>query len=110
MSDDEPFVAVGYMRADLSGETRQWDAKRMYALATRYGYDMALIVTHTESTPNRAAHLLDLVRRMNAAAVFLPTLEHLPASVVRTLLAEVDGVTTLRPQQTFQRYAIPEGT
>ncbi|GAA5051511.1 hypothetical protein [Nocardia callitridis] len=105
MSEDEPLLALGYLRGDLSGEAQQWDAKRLRALATRYGYRMDLIVTHTASTPNRTAELLDLVRRMDVAAVFLPALEHLPVSTVRALLGEVDGVTTLYPQQTFQRHA-----
>ncbi|GAA5044568.1 hypothetical protein [Nocardia callitridis] len=107
MSEDESLVAIGYLRTDLSGERRQWDAKWLSALATRYGYHMALILTHTSSTPNRTAHLFDLIRRMNAVAVFIPTLEHLPAAVVRALLAEIDGVTTLYPERTFDAYEVP---
>ncbi|GAA5069433.1 hypothetical protein [Nocardia callitridis] len=107
MTEEEPFVALGYMRTDLSGDARQWDAKRLRALASRYGYQMGHIVTHTSSTPNRTANLLDLVRRMNAVALFVPTVEHLPETAVRALLAELDGVTTLYPEETYAPYPVP---
>ena len=108
MRSDEPLVALGDMLTDLSGDASQWDAKRLHALATRYGYRMALIVTHTTSTPERVTNLLAMVHRMNAIAVFTPSTEHLDVLAIRELLAELDGVTTLNPEKTFQPHAIPK--
>ncbi|GAA5045448.1 hypothetical protein [Nocardia callitridis] len=105
---DEPLIALGYLRTDLSGAEEQWHSKRLRVLATRWGYEMPLIVTHSDRTLRRTANLLDIVRRMNAVALFVPTVEHLPETAVRALLAELDGVTTLYPEQTYDGYpALP---
>ncbi|MGY1979774.1 hypothetical protein [Nocardia gipuzkoensis] len=77
--------ALGYLRDDVSGQQWQQDEQAILALAARLGYDLVRTVRMNPDIHDPLHRLLIIVRRLDAAAVITPTLEHIggPGRVCR---------------------------
>ncbi|BDU04680.1 hypothetical protein FMUBM48_09430 [Nocardia cyriacigeorgica] len=99
--------ALGYLRADRSVPNQLRDEVQIRSLATRYGYSLCKTIVFTASTPDPIQQLIDAVRRSNAEAVFVPDVTHFDGLVPASLIAVAD-VVTVRPEETFARWATGE--
>ncbi|MEV6770271.1 hypothetical protein AB0N05_16775 [Nocardia sp. NPDC051030] len=101
-------TALGYLRTDVSGISQQWDESEIRRLATRYGYDFAdMVIYDPNSGRPPLARLKAQATRLDAEAVFVPSLEHFeegeaPGSLVKKL-----DVVTIHPEETYARRAMP---
>ncbi|MEC3958901.1 hypothetical protein VMT65_38110 [Nocardia sp. CDC153] len=101
-------TALGYLRTDVSGIGQQWDESEIRSLAKRYGYDFAdMVIYDPNSDRPPLARLKAQATRLDAEAVFVPSLKHFddgepPGSLVQKL-----DVVTVHPEQTYARRAMP---
>lgn len=88
-------VAIGYLRRDVSGTRQPWDEEQIRSLARRFGYDLSRIVAFSNHTDEPHQRLCNVVGRIGATAVFVPSLDHFLTSeeVPATLLTLADIVT-----------------
>ncbi|GAA5079179.1 hypothetical protein GCM10023319_18550 [Nocardia iowensis] len=98
-------MALGYLRQDISGAHRAWDETQIRSLAKRLGYDLVDTVVLGSDTDHRILHLLNVVRTSGAEAVIAPCLDHLDGTV--DPLVETCDVITVRPENTYARWAFP---
>ncbi|WP_249358742.1 hypothetical protein [Nocardia cyriacigeorgica] len=99
--------ALGYLRADRSVPNQLRDEVQIRSLATRYGYSLCKTIVFTASTPDPIQQLIEAVRRADAEAVFIPNVMHFDGLVPVELVAVAD-VVTVRPEETFARWATGE--
>ncbi|MGW0247737.1 hypothetical protein ACWDYH_13985 [Nocardia goodfellowii] len=102
---DKP-TAIGYLRQDVSGASQQWDETQMRALAKKLGYDYAKTIVFTRCTENRLLRLIQVVERVDAEAVFVPTATHFSDHVPPELIQFCD-VITVSPLETYARRIAP---
>ncbi|RJO73593.1 hypothetical protein D5S18_20580 [Nocardia panacis] len=102
-------IALGYLRRDVSGVSQVWDETQIRSLAKRFGYELAKTVTFGPDTAERMAKLVAAVRRAAAEAVFVPNVEHFDGGRVPAELVRLCDVTTISPEYTHARWAIPLG-
>ncbi|MEC3919746.1 hypothetical protein [Nocardia sp. CDC160] len=101
-------TALEYLRTDVSGIGQQWDESEIRRLAQRYGYDFADMVTYDPNSGRPPlARLKAQATRLDAEAVFVPSLEHFedgesPASLVQKL-----DIVTVHPEETYARRPMP---
>ncbi|MEV6773355.1 hypothetical protein AB0N05_32455 [Nocardia sp. NPDC051030] len=101
-------TALGYLRTDVSGISQQWDETEIRRLATRYGYDFAGIVIYDPNSGRPPlARLKAQATRLDAEAVFVPSLEHLEEGEAPGSLVQKLDVVTVHPEETYARRAIP---
>jgi hypothetical protein len=88
-------VAIGYLRRDVSGTRQPWDEEQIRSLARRFGYDLSRIVAFSNHTDEPHQRLCNVVGRIGATAVFVPSLDHFltPEEVPAALLTLADIVT-----------------
>ncbi|MFF3574636.1 hypothetical protein [Nocardia jiangxiensis] len=88
-------VAIGYLRRDVSGTRQPWDEEQIRSLARRFGYDLSRIVAFSNQTDEPHQRLCNVVGRIGATAVFVPSLDHFltPEEVPAALLTLADIVT-----------------
>ncbi|QUN16347.1 hypothetical protein [Nocardia seriolae] len=99
-------TAIVYLRSDVSGARQQWDEMQARSLGKRLGYTVAKTVVFGEHVEQPIQRLANVVRRMQADAVVVPSLEHLGGTVPDGLLRVVD-VITVEPHDTYARWIIP---
>ncbi|MFE3229939.1 hypothetical protein [Nocardia sp. NPDC059228] len=101
-------TAVGYLRTDVSRVGQLWDQTEIRRLAARFGYDFADMIVYDPSFGRPPlARLRAQITRLDAEAVFVPSLSHfedgeLPGSLVQQL-----DVITVHPEETYSRMAMP---
>ncbi|MBB5916032.1 hypothetical protein BJY24_004944 [Nocardia transvalensis] len=101
------FVALGFLRTDVSRQHRSWYAAQVRCLARRLGYDLSgTIALGHSGDPVR--HLLDTVARVNAEAVVVPSADHFADRVIPAALVEITDVITVAPEYTYARWATGE--
>lgn len=99
-------TAIGYLRSDVSGARQQWDEMHVRSLSKRLGYTLSKTVVLSEHIEDPIARLINVVRRMRAEAVVVPSLEHFGGTVPDELVRVVD-VITVEPHDTYARWIIP---
>ncbi|WP_433655308.1 hypothetical protein ACQPW1_31005 [Nocardia sp. CA-128927] len=105
MTSEEP-TALGYLRRDISGPQQAWDETQIRSLAKRLGYDLVKTILFDADTDNRIDQLETAVQINKAEAVITPTLDHLdgtPDPLVKSC-----DVITVRPENTYARWAFPK--
>ncbi|GAB2546108.1 hypothetical protein [Nocardia heshunensis] len=101
-------TALGYLRTDVSGVGQLWDESEIRRLAARYGYDLAEIVVYDPISGRPPfARLKAQATRLDAEAVFVPSLQHFengeaPGSLVQRL-----DVVTVHPESTYSPRTAP---
>ncbi|GAB2539455.1 hypothetical protein [Nocardia heshunensis] len=101
-------TALGYVRTDVSGVSQQWDETEIRRLAARYGYDFADMVLYDPASGRPPlARLKAQATRLNAEAVFVPSLEHFEEGEVPGALVQKLDVVTVHPESTYARRAMP---
>lgn len=101
-------TALGYLRADVSGVSRQWDESEIRRLAARYGYDLAEIVVYDPAGGRPPfARLKAQATRLDAEAVFVPSLGHFEEGEVPGSLVQRLDVVTVHPESTYSRRVLP---
>ncbi|MGW4246757.1 hypothetical protein, partial [Nocardia sp. NPDC004722] len=101
-------TALGYVRTDISGVGQQWDETEIRRLAERYGYDFADMVLYDPSSGRPPlARLKAQATRLDAEAVFVPSLNHFEEGKVPASLVQKLDVVTVHPESTYARRAVP---
>ncbi|MEV6774350.1 hypothetical protein AB0N05_37515 [Nocardia sp. NPDC051030] len=97
--------AIGYLRQDISGTRGEWDKARMRRLAERFGYDLTKILAFGPEVdcPIHRVHVA--VARIEAEAVFTPSIEHFDGGEVPADLVQVADVITVADEHTYARYS-----
>ncbi|WP_278264058.1 hypothetical protein [Nocardia sp. AG03] len=101
-------IAIGYLRADVSGTRQQWDETQIRSLAKRLGYDLAKIVVFTEATEHPAYRLCVCVARVGAEAVIVPGAEHFLGDRIPAEVVAAADVVTVTPEATYARWSTGE--
>lgn len=99
-------TAIGYLRSDVSRARQPWDEERIRSLAKRFGYALAKTVVFGPHTDDPVRRVLNVVRAVDAEAVFVPGLDHF-AGVVPDGLVAVADVITVDTEETYARWIIP---
>ncbi|MEU1427053.1 hypothetical protein ABZ412_08220 [Nocardia sp. NPDC005746] len=99
-------TAIGYLRSDVSGARQPWDEAQNRSIASRLGYAVAKTVVFSEHIEDPIRRLINVVGRMHAEAVVVPSLEHFGGSVPHELVQVVDLI-TVDPHDTYARWIIP---
>lgn len=98
-------TCVGYVNVDVSGPSRGQDETEIRKLAERFGYDFSdMIVYKPKFGRPPLARLNAQITRLDAEAVFVPSLAHLMDVVPDSLATRVD-VVTVHPERTYAREA-----
>lgn len=101
-------TALGYLRTDVSGVSQQWDESEIRRLAARYGYDLAEIVVYDPISDRPPfARLKAQATRLDAEAVFVPSLEHFEEGEAPGSLVQRMDVVTVHPESTYSRRVLP---
>ncbi|WP_245568597.1 hypothetical protein [Nocardia concava] len=101
-------TALGYLRTDVSGVSQQWDESEIRRLAARYGYDLAEIVVYDPASGRPPfARLKAQATRLDAEAVFVPSLEHFEEGEAPGSLVQRLDVVTVHPESTYSRRVLP---
>ncbi|MQY20467.1 hypothetical protein [Nocardia macrotermitis] len=97
-------VAIGYLRRDVSGTRQPWDEEQIRSLARRFGYDLSRIVAFSHHTDEPHQRLCNVVGRIGATAVFVPSLDHfLTPEEVPTALLTLADIVTVDTHYTYTR-------
>lgn len=73
--------AIGYIRADISGDRQPHHAHEIRLLARRQGYNLVYVVRLWQnSVPDPMNHVLGIVRSIDATALIVPELAHVDNS------------------------------
>ncbi|QLY32164.1 hypothetical protein [Nocardia huaxiensis] len=97
-------TAIGYLRADVSGQRKEWDEHQNRSLAARLGYTVAKTVVFNENTDDPIRRLINVVLRVGAEAVVVPGIAHFGGRIPEELVRVVD-VITVEPQRTYARWS-----
>ncbi|WP_227982795.1 hypothetical protein [Nocardia spumae] len=100
------FLALGYLRTDVSQRQRRWDEAQIRSLARRLGYELSEIILAGTHEPIQ--RLMDTVIELNAEAVIVPTADHFDGHLVPAELIEITDVITVSPEHTYARWATGE--
>ncbi|WP_067903348.1 hypothetical protein [Nocardia vaccinii] len=97
-------IAIGYLRRDVSGTRQPWDEEQIRSLARRFGYDLSRIVAFSNHTDEPHRRLCNVVGRIGATAVFVPSLEHfVTAEEVPASLLTLADIVTVDTRFTYAR-------
>ncbi|WP_067678091.1 hypothetical protein [Nocardia miyunensis] len=97
-------VAVGYLRRDVSGTRQPWDEEQIRSLARRFGYDLSRIVAFSNHTDEPHQRLCNVVGRIGATAIFVPSLDHfLTHEEVPASLLTLADIVTVDTRYTYTR-------
>ncbi|GAB2520849.1 hypothetical protein [Nocardia heshunensis] len=100
-------TALGYLRTDVSGVSQLWDETEIRRLAARYGYDLAEIVVYDPAGGRPPlARLKAQATRLDAEAVFVPSLAHFDGCDVPGPLVQRLDVVTVHPESTYSRRVV----
>ncbi|MFI1914559.1 hypothetical protein [Nocardia sp. NPDC020380] len=101
-------TALGYVNTAVSGISQQWDETEIRRLAQRYGYDLAEIVVYDpKSERPPLARLKAQATRLDAEAVFVPSLEHFEEGEAPGSLVQRLDVVTVHPESAYSRRSMP---
>ncbi|MCU1645190.1 MAG: hypothetical protein JWN03_5465 [Nocardia sp.] len=100
-------TAVGYLRRDVSGIRQNWDETQVRSRAKRLGYDLAKIVVFGPDTDAPVERLINVVRRVDADAVIVPSATHFDGAEIPAPLVKVAEVITVDPERTYARWLLP---
>lgn len=101
------FVALGYLRKDVSRQQQRWDEAQIRSLARRLGYNLQKTVVASNRTDDPIGVLMNVVAQVDAEAVIVPTVAHFDECTVPAELVEITDVITVVPERTFARW--PDG-
>lgn len=97
-------MAIGYLRRDVSGSRQPWDEEQIRSLARRFGYDLSRIVAFSQHTDEPHQRLCNVVGRVGATAVFVPSTDHFPIpEEVPASLLHLTDIVTVDTQFTYTR-------
>lgn len=102
------FLALGYLRTDVSRQRQQWDEAQIRSLAGRLGYNLSKTIAFSHRTDDRMRQLADAATAARADAVIVPSVDHLDSGVVPAALVAVTDVITVTPQHTYARWSTGE--
>lgn len=94
--------AIGYLRSDISGVSKDWDQIQIQILAERLGYRLAKTIEFTQNTADPIGQLLATIARDKVDAVVVPSAEHLSGEIPAALVSAAD-VITVSPETTYAR-------
>ncbi|MET8872925.1 hypothetical protein [Nocardia sp. NPDC004604] len=97
-------TAIGYLRKDISGVSRDWDEIQIRSRAKRLGYDLAKTVTFSAETIDPEGRLVNVVQTLDVDAVIAPSLEHFGGQVPQQLVQQCE-LNTVNPQETYAPHA-----
>lgn len=102
------FLALGFLRTEVSHLQQEWDAAQIRCLARRLGYTLSETVAFGDRTDNPVQFLIGAAITHDAEAVIVPSVEHFPDGIVPAELVEVTDVITVRPERTYARRPLGE--
>ncbi|WP_067829918.1 hypothetical protein [Nocardia inohanensis] len=103
-------TASGYLRTDVSGIAQLWDEQRIRRVAERYGYDFSgMVVYDPKFGRPPLARLRAQAIRLDAEAVIVPGPQHFAAGEIPAALVKQLDVITVRPENTYARWASAAG-
>ncbi|MDR7170107.1 hypothetical protein J2W56_003858 [Nocardia kruczakiae] len=102
------FLALGYLRRDVSRRHQHWDESQIRWLAGRLGYNLCKTVALSNRTCDPIQQLIDAVVRLDAEAVVVPSLDHFADRVIPADLLAITDVVTVTPEHTYARWASGE--
>ncbi|MGW5517694.1 hypothetical protein [Nocardia africana] len=98
------FLALGYLRRDVSRRHQHWDESQIRWLAGRLGYTLCKTVALSNRTCDPIQQLIDAVVRLDAEAVVVPSLDHFADRVIPADLLAITDVVTVTPEHTYARW------
>ncbi|NKY88177.1 hypothetical protein [Nocardia veterana] len=98
------FVALGYLRKDVSRQQQRWDEAHIRSLARRLGYNLSKTIVASELTVDPIRRLMDVVVKVDAEAVIVPSAAHFADRVIPPELVEITDVITVSPEHTYARW------
>ncbi|WP_280336126.1 hypothetical protein [Nocardia wallacei] len=102
------FLALGYLRTDVSQLRRQWDEAQIRRLARRLGYTLGTTVTLGDPPGDPTRQLMNVVTAVGADAVAVPSADHFESGAIPAGLVAVTDVITVAPEHTYARWATGE--
>ncbi|WP_063009700.1 hypothetical protein [Nocardia kruczakiae] len=102
------FLALGFLRTEVSRLHQEWDAAQIRCVARRLGYKLSETVAFGDRTDNPVQFLIGAAITHDAEAVIVPSLDHFPDGIVPAELVEVTDVITVRPERTYARWPLGE--
>ncbi|MGW5452634.1 hypothetical protein [Nocardia sp. NPDC003979] len=96
-------IAIGYLRADVSGDSFDLHKAAIERLARQWGYALKEIVPADEHTAEPIEYLKAIARVSKADAVFTLSARHFVGCTVPADLIAVCDVITVADKQTFAR-------
>lgn len=98
------FVALGYLRKDVSRQQQRWDEAQIRSLAKRLGYNLCKTIVSSERTDAPIQLLMAVVAQLDAEAVIVPGADHFDDRTVPAELVEITDVITVKPEHTYARW------
>ncbi|AHH17923.1 hypothetical protein [Nocardia nova] len=102
------FVALGFLRKDVSRRRQQWDEAQLRHVARSLGFDFSRTITFSHLTRDPVRQLLDAVVRLDVDAVVVPSLSHFTDHVIPAALLEITDVITVAPEHIYTQCAPAE--
>ncbi|MEV5650948.1 hypothetical protein AB0L57_22080 [Nocardia sp. NPDC052254] len=102
------FVALGFLRKDVSRQRQRWDEAQLRHVARSLGYDLSRTITFSQLTRDPMRQLLDTVVRFDADAVVVPSVDHFTDHIVPAALIEITDVITVAPEHIYTQSTTTE--
>ncbi len=99
------FVALGFLRKDVSRQRQRWDEAQLRHVARSLGYDLSRTITFSHLTRDPVRQLLDTVARLDADAVVVPSVAHFTDHIIPAALIEITDVITVAPVHVYTQCA-----
>ncbi|WP_227982144.1 hypothetical protein [Nocardia spumae] len=98
------FVALGFLRKDVSRQRQRWDETQVRHVARRLGYELSKTITFSHLTRDPVRQLLDTVVRFDADAVVVPSVEHFADHIIPAELVAITDVITVAPEHIYAHW------
>ncbi|MBF6169911.1 hypothetical protein [Nocardia blacklockiae] len=102
------FLALGYLRTDISRQRQQWDEAQIRSLARRLGYNLCKTIAFSHRTDDPLGQLARAVAGLRAEAVLVPSADHFDCGTIPEELIRITDVITITPQHTYARWPTGE--
>lgn len=97
---------IGYLRSDVSGTQQRWHELQIRDAAKTHSRNLAKIVVFGPHTDDPVGRLLNVVERVQATVVIVPSANHFDENKIPARLLAAVEVVTISPESTFARQAL----